>query len=189
MQASTEERSGLGFAGGVSGNFHEMPDEKDAPEDGKKSEPSHDVEHGGGVESAGERKIGVDGQRSTVEQNEKDGAAEPSHLGAEETNGFFAALGGEPIGFVGKINAFGRLVGENARSDECDESGGAENHEREGEESRFGLEAIGSAVGGEMRSHDIGKQRIDMRPLEKAEGQQEDEDELGKTRVAHGACL
>ena len=133
-----------------------MTHEQDAPEDGKQSEPSHDIEHGSGIESAGQGEVGIDGESSAIEEHEKNSATEPSHLGAEEANGFFAVFRGEPVGFVGKIDAFGRLIGEDARSDEGDESRSAENHEHESEESRFGLETIGSAIGGEMRSHDIG---------------------------------
>ena len=131
----------------MQGDFIEVTDEEDAPEDGKQSEAKHDVEHGGGIEGAGEREVGIDGESRAIEQNEKNSAAEPGHLSAEEANGFLAVFGGEPVGFVGKIDAFGRLVGENARSDERDKSGSAENHERESEESRFGLETIGSAIG------------------------------------------
>jgi len=106
-----------------------MPNEEDAPQYAESRESNHDVNHAGGIEVAGRGKVGVDGERCAVEKNEKDSAAEPGHLSAKEDDGFFAMFGREPVGFVGKIEAFGRLAGENAGSDKSDEDRQAKNDE------------------------------------------------------------
>ena len=137
---------------------------------------------------AGRGKVGVDGERCAVEKNEKDSAAEPGHLSAKEDDGFFAMFGREPVGFVGKIEAFGRLAGENEGSDESDEDRQAKNDEDKKEKSLFGLITVGGPVGGEMRGHDLRKLRVDAGPLEQAESQHHNENEFGKTRVVHGDC-
>ena len=103
------------------GNFHEMTHEYNAPEEAKKDEASHDAEHVVGIKAVGWRQVGVDRERGSVKKNEENGAAEPTHLHAEITNRLFAMLGREPIRFIGKIDAVGRLVGQDAGSDECNE--------------------------------------------------------------------
>jgi len=153
-----------------------MAHERDAPGEREETETDHHVEHAVGIEMAGGGEVGVDGERRAVEKDEENGATKPGHLRLEEADGFFAMFRREPVGFVGEIDAFGRLVGENAGSDEGDERREAKDHEHESEESLLGLIAVGGAVGGEMRGHDIGKLRIEMSPLEQAKSEQNDEE-------------
>ena len=165
-----------------------MPNEEDAPQDAESRESNHDVNHAGGIEMARRSEVRVDGQGSAVEKNKENGTSEPGHLSAKEDDGFFAMCGREPVGFVGKIEAFGRLAGENAGSDKSDEDRQAKNDEHKKEKSLFGLITVGGPVGGEMRGHDLRKLRVDAGPLEQAESQHHNEKEFGKTRVVHGGC-
>lgn len=162
-----------------------MPNEEDAPEDAKKREAKHHVKHPAGIESVRRREIGVNGEGGAIEENEEYGATEPAHLRAEKARRFLAMFGRKPIRFVGKVDPLRRLVGENSGSDKRDESRYAKNHEHKSEKPLFWLKAIGRAVSGEMRSHRVGKLRVNIGPLKKAECQQDEENEPGKTRVVH----
>jgi hypothetical protein len=179
----------LGIAGGGGRDFAEVANEENAPGRAEEEESGHDAKHGRGIETVRRGEIGVDGERSAIEKNKKDAAAEPTHLCAEKANGLVAMFGGEPIGFVGQVQALRWLGGENARDEEGDEGGSAKDHGHEHEEGLLRLKAVGSAVGGKVPSHHVGQLRIDMEPLQKAKSQHQEKDELGKARVVHGRTL
>ena len=166
-------------------NVVEMADEGNDPDEGEKNKADHDVKHGDGVEVAVGIEIGVDGERGAVEENEENGAAEPSHLGAEKAEGFLALFGSEPVGFVGKIEALGRFRREDDRRDKSHEGGNADDDEHQDEENFLRLEAISSAIGRKVRGHHRRKLRVDTGPLQKTERQHEEVDQFRKARIVH----
>jgi len=164
-----------------------MAHEENTPEKRKQAEANHDTEHAGRIEVTSQGKVGVDRERCAIEENEQNRATKPGHLRVKIANRFFAMFGRQPISFVGEIDAFGRLIGEDAGSDEGDESGESDDQEHESEEGLLGLIAVGSAIGGEMRGHNVRKLRVNMCPLQQAQSKHNQEDELGKARIVHEA--
>ena len=163
-----------------------MAQEMDGPGNAEEDEASEDIPHSLGIEMPDARQISVDGLRGGIEQEKKEGTAEPGHLRAEEAPGFVAPLRGQPKGFVWQIDVVGRHQTDHARNKEGDDRAQDDHKRHQHEESLFWLPAVGCAVGREVRSHAIRKLWIDMDPLQHSQHQHQEEQKSGKTRIVHG---
>src|SRR5208282_791139 len=167
----------------------EMTNKTSHPEHRHEYKSSHHFDHRDVVEAAVRRKVRANCQKGAEENNEQDGAAEPSHLRANEAKCCLAASRCQPVSLVRKIDLAVGARGYESRRKESDHAGQSHHRQHHQKKIVLGLPPVGNAVEAEMRCHSLRQPGIVTDPLKKPGDEHDEVNSFGETRIVHGFAL